>query len=73
MLDRSVLDAWFRGDPIDGVQFALNDPVQVKAGPHDGAHGSIITLLSLVPETAYLVELASGGDVSVAQAHLSAV
>jgi len=58
--------------PIDGVHFGHNDCVRVLGGQYAGQVGSLITLVSLQPEPAFVVELESGGDVVVAQSNLKA-
>jgi hypothetical protein len=62
-MDRTEIQRrWFEHQPIQGAAFHLNDSIEFVAGPHVGATGSVIDLLSLAPEPRYLVELASGED-----------
>jgi hypothetical protein len=68
---RGVGDRWLAGEPVDGVRFGLNEDVEVLRGPHAGASGSILLLLSLHPEPVYLVGLGSRArDVRVPQSAL---
>lgn len=55
---------------IRGVKFWHNDYVRVVAGPHAGASGSLVTVLSLQPEPRFVLELESGFDVEVLQSEI---
>ncbi len=61
---------WMAGEPVKGVAFRLNDSVQVVAGPHCGACGSVISLTEASPQPIYLVELGDGSDVRLQQADI---
>jgi hypothetical protein len=67
---RGVGDRWLAGQEVPGVRFAHHDPVEITAGPHDGARGTIALLIGLVPEPSYLVALGARGDVRVRQSLL---
>lgn len=70
-MTREELDwHWFQQEPIEGVTFMLNDSVRLIAGSGAGERGATIALLQLEPEPAYIVELGSGEDVTVAQSNL---
>lgn len=73
-MDQRELDRrWFSWEPIEGVQFGLNDSVKIKAGEHSTKGAAVISLLSLSPVT-YLVELASGqGDVEIGESYLELI
>jgi hypothetical protein len=65
---------WLECQPIPGVQFRPNDPVEVREGEHAGQVGSTVALLALIPEPRYLIELEpSGEDVEVLQSQLGSV
>lgn len=55
---------------IPGVKFGHNDYVRVVTGPHSGATGSLVTVLSLQPEPRFVLELESGFDVEVLQSEI---
>lgn len=63
---------WMAGKAPDGVDFHLNDAVEVVRGLSAGAKGCVISLLGLEPEPRYLVELSSGSDIEVYQRQLRA-
>lgn len=65
---------WLEYQPVPGVLFRLNDPVEISGGEHAGEMGSTVALLALIPEPRYLVELEPGGeDIEVSQSQLSTV
>ncbi len=70
MLDPSLLDRWFSRQVLPGIQFSLNDSVEVIAGPHAGSFGAVISPVAFAPDPRFLVELGSGVDVEVAQSEL---
>ena len=55
---------------ISGVKHWHDDFVRVIAGPHSGAAGSLVTVLSLLPEPRFVLELESGYDVEVLQSEI---
>ena len=63
--------AFLNHEPIAGVSFEHNDYVKVIAGPHKGKFGSLVTVLSLLPEPEFILELDSGFDVQVLQSELA--
>jgi len=68
---REIEQRWFADETIQGVTFYLNDAVSVALGPHAGECGAVISLLRLMPEPEYLIELGSGlGDIKVFQSNL---
>lgn len=68
---RGIGDRWMAGEEIPGVNFGLNDRVEILEGPGAGEGGAIIFLVALRPEPHYLVALGSGsGDVRVRQSAL---
>jgi hypothetical protein len=59
------------GEQIPGIEFGLNEAVEIAEGPHVGDAGTIIVLLAVRPEPLYLVELSAGkADVRVRQSAL---
>jgi hypothetical protein len=66
-------DRWLAGEPIQGVQFEHNAPVEIVGGPHAGQTGSVAFLMNLDADPLYLVELGTGaGDIRVRQSSLRA-
>ena len=57
-----VQTRWLAGERIPGVEFQLNDSVEVIRGEHAGAGGAVVTLLGDSPEPRYVVELGSTGE-----------
>ena len=43
--------------PITGVNFRHNDYVRITGGEHVGKVGSLVTVLELLPEPSFVVEL----------------
>ncbi len=73
VLDQEVLEHWMAGDVVSGVEFALNEPVVVLAGPCAASLGTIVSLVSLEPEPVYTVEVGAGRrGVHLPQSALSA-
>ena len=66
----SLGQAFLDRSPIPGVDFWHNDFVRVVAGPHAGATGSLVTVLSVQPEPHFVLELESGLDVEVLQSEI---
>lgn len=54
-----VGDRWLAGEPLDGVRFAAHDAVEVLIGRREGEAGTILLLVALEPEPAYLVQVGS--------------
>jgi hypothetical protein len=67
---RGLGDRWLAGQEVPGVRFAHLEAVEVTAGPHDGARGTIALLIGLSPEPSYLVTLGARGEVRVRQSLL---
>ena len=67
---RGLGDRWLAGEPVNGVTFLQHARVSVTAGARLGARGTVMLLLGLEPEPAYLVALDSGSDVKVRQSSL---
>jgi hypothetical protein len=64
---------WYSFQPIRGVAFFVNDAVQVRNGANAGSRGAVISLEAVEPEPLYLVELASGSDVTLPQSALDSI
>ncbi|OHE82016.1 MAG: hypothetical protein A2X76_04615 [Lysobacterales bacterium GWF1_69_6] len=56
--------------PLPGVAFGHNDAVEIIGGELTGETGSIISVEQLGADPVYLVELGSGNDAVIRQAHL---
>lgn len=54
-------DRWLRGAAIDGVTFAQHDAVVIETGKYAGSTGTVLLLMRVEPEPAYIVALADGG------------
>lgn len=64
--------AFLNRTPINGVVHAHNDYIQIVSGMHEGKFGSLVTVLQLMPEPLFVVELEFGFDVEVWQSQISA-
>jgi len=62
--------AFLEHKPIPGVAFEHNDYVLIVGGLHSGKTGSLVTVIDLVPEPRYVLELESGFDVEVLQSEI---
>lgn len=71
-MDQFELDRLWASVPgIDGVAFRFRDVVRIKHGEHAGEVGIVISLLSLEPIPAYIVELSlSGKSLTLPQSQL---
>ena len=69
--DAEMLNQWFSEASLPGVAFSPNQPVIVRKGTNETETGSVISLEALEPEPRYLVELASGAELTVFQRHLA--
>jgi hypothetical protein len=69
--DVDVANRWMAGEILDGVAYALNQPILVQLGFEQPQRGSVISLEGLEPEPRYLVELSSGRDAEMFQRHLT--
>ena len=67
-----VGDRWLAGEALEGVRFAAPDAVEVLIGRREGDAGTILLLVALEPEPAYLVQLGSA-RVRLAQSALRAL
>ncbi|MDO8311404.1 MAG: hypothetical protein Q7T25_05640 [Sideroxyarcus sp.] len=66
----SLAQAFLDRAEISGVVYHHNDYVHVVAGPHSGSYGSLVTVLALLPEPRFVLELESGFDVEVLQSEI---
>ena len=62
--------AFLNGETIPGVAHEHNELVQIRAGPYAGSLGSLVSVLTLIPEPKYIVELESGSDAQIMQSEL---
>lgn len=61
-------DRWMAGERLPGVTYAQHDRVVLTVGPQAGTRGTVLLLLAVAPEPAYLVTLDGGaGEVRVRQ------
>jgi transcription elongation factor len=65
------MDEW--RDLPPNIIFHLNDSVEIINSEHKGSFGAIISLLALKPEVTFLVELSSGGDVTLRQSDVKLI
>jgi hypothetical protein len=65
-----LIQAFLKREEIPGVTYWHNDYVRIIAGQHSGSAGSLVAVLSLVPEPRFLLELESGFDVEVFQSEI---
>lgn len=71
---RGAGDRWMAGEAITGVEFGLQERVEIHEGQNDGDRGVIIFLVAIRPEPLYLVALDGGkGDLRVRQSALRRV
>jgi len=61
---------WFAGEKIEGVDFYLNDPIDIVGDENKGSKGSIISLEAMEPEPMYLVESSGGDNVFIKQSSI---
>lgn len=62
--------AFLNQAPIEGVTYSHNDYVEIVSGTHEGKFGSLVTVLQLMPEPLFVLELESGIDVEVLQSQI---
>lgn len=62
--------AFLNRESIAGVEYQHNDYVRVTDGPHQGKHGSLVSLLDMKIEPIFLVETEEDGDVEIRQSQL---
>lgn len=65
-----IRDAFLCREPIVGARLKHGDYVQIIDGVCAGQRGSLIAILSLLPEPTYLLELEAGNDIQVRQSAL---
>ena len=70
---QELIERWMAGEALQGVEYELNDLVEVLAGTHAGERGTVIAPVEFEPEPVFVVELSTGTDVEVAQSLLRAV
>ena len=62
--------AFLNHEAITGVAFEHNAFVEIISGQHAGKAGSLVTVIELMPEPLFIVELESGFDVEVYQSQI---
>ncbi|QYX65839.1 hypothetical protein K2227_05815 [Shewanella putrefaciens] len=66
-IDLEVHNSWLSGVKIDGANFIHNSYVEVVAGEHKGATGSVVSLVAVGTDARYIVEKDTGFDIEVAE------
>ena len=70
-MEREEVDWRFmRREPVEGLAFLSHDSVEVVAGRHRGATGSVVAIYDFTPEPVYVVTLDGGKDVQLTQSEL---
>ena len=70
-----VNDHFLAGRRTDQVRFAVNDRVRITAGPHAKRTGAVVSVLTIEPETTFLVEPSEApwGDLQISQSKLELI
>ena len=70
-----VSDHFYAGHRTDQVRFVINDAVRIMAGPHAKRTGAVISVLTIEPETTFLIEPGEPpwGDLQVSQSKLELI
>ena len=66
----ALSQAFLNGDSIPGVRYKHNDYVQIAKGKNAGEAGSLVTVLSIIPEPRFVVESERGKDFEVLQSEI---
>ena len=56
-----------------GIEYILNDSVEITDGEYKGLRGAVISIRSVNPEVIFIVELSNGRDVDVPQQLLKVI
>jgi len=70
---QELVERWMAGETLHGVEYGLNELVEVLAGTHAGERGCVVAPVEFEPEPVFVVELTTGTDVEVVQSLLRAV
>ena len=70
-IDLQLHNSWLGGEKIEGVKFIHNSYVEVVAGEHKGATGSVVSLVRLGSDARYIIEKESGFDIEVAESEIA--
>ena len=70
-----VTEKFYAGLRTDQVRFVINDTVRITGGPHAERTGSVISVVSVEPETTFLIEPGESpwGDLQVSQSKLELI
>ena len=70
-----VQEQFYASSRSDELRFVVNDSVRVTAGPHAGRTGCVISIVSVKPETTFLVEPGESpwGDLQISQSKLELI
>ena len=60
---KTIDEAFFSGVRTRELPFCVNDSVEILLGPYVGQVGAVLSIESIHPEVALLVELGTGKDV----------
>jgi len=70
-----INDHFLAGRRTDQVRFVINDTVRITAGPHAKRTGAVISVVTIEPETTFLIEPGESpwGDLQVSQSKLELI
>ena len=74
-VSNEVSDHFNAGRRTDQVHFVINDSVRITAGPHAKRTGAVISVVTVEPETTFLIEPGDPpwGDLQVSQSKLELI
>jgi len=64
-IPKDIENNFFDGLPTSKTKFGINAAVSIINGPHKQHNGSVISLITIEPNTKYLVELSVGTEVQI--------
>lgn len=70
-IPREIEDQFFAGQASDKTKFGINASVSILSGPHKGGQGAVISIVSIQPETKYIVELSNGPEVQINESDMA--
>ncbi len=71
VIELQIHNSWLGGEKVEGAKFIHNSYVEVIAGEHKGATGSVVSLVCLGSDARYIVEKESGFDIEVAESDIA--
>ncbi|MFZ1519034.1 MAG: hypothetical protein WAU11_09680 [Ignavibacteriaceae bacterium] len=70
-VNSEISQSFLNGDKIKKVNFSLNDYIKIINGFERDKFGSVIALVSLIPEPIYLIEIdGNDGDIEIPQSSI---